>query len=186
MSDAKKPPQSRLEIPVPPIVYVLILCVFVLPVAAGLAVVVTDVSIDRLLMEFLLGTWPNQEYPGLSAEDFRDDSTLAAGVALRAFIVFGIPAILGVGIALLLRGVEKRLARMNMRDYTAYRDKFIHTVLYSKFKGPMTEGKSMELGDIDSLISESLEVADGKWRRAEAEILASAINEIQLPDTESF
>ena len=165
-----------------PIIIGLIVLAVVVPLAAGITVAVTEVPIDRLTMEFRLGTWPNQEYPGLTAKNFRDDTALAVGVGLRAFMVIGIPAILGVGIALLLRNVERRLERMNMRDYIGYRDRFIKSHLLGTFQEPLVKAGLMEAATFNELVKEALELADGQWRDAEAEALATAIERIELPD----
>ena len=98
----------------------------VVPVAAAALAHFKDSDVNRIIMEFGLGTWPNQAST--------PDSWFIFGVGLRAFVLLGVPAILGLSIYFFQKRLEGRLKEMRFDNYMANYRMFLGTEMVRMLK----------------------------------------------------
>jgi hypothetical protein len=96
------------------LVLLLVGCVLIIPLVITI-IAYTYQGLPRIVLEFLIGTWPNQTY-NIKPEEFSSSIWLYVSIFLRSVVTFGIPALLGVAITLLTARIEETLERLSRVD----------------------------------------------------------------------
>jgi hypothetical protein len=142
---------------------------------------------DRAMLEFVIGTWPNQTYD-VSAKEFQTDIWLSIGVGLRTFVTFGIPAIFGVAFTLLLarvRKIERGLA-MTLSQFIGARDAHFKTELYAEFRDVL---RAADISNADEkceeMVEEAFNRAAHEWNTAMSARFASAMERIVFSEEDT-
>src|SRR5438552_3723724 len=86
-------------------------------------------GVPRILLEFVLGTWPDQDYTAFPAEGFRSSLWLTLGVFLRTLSFLAVPVLLGLWVVYVTEKVERR-ARMQMTEYLQIREGYLEERVY--------------------------------------------------------
>lgn len=156
----KMPPERKITLPGWFWVGAFLVFISVLvPVGFATLAYFKDTDLPRLMLEFLLGTWPNQLYDDPTSAEFADDFALIIGVGMRAFIIFGIPAILGVTIYLLQKRLEERMKEMRFDNYMANYRMFLGTEMVRTLK-LWVDDLGLDPETVERLVKERAEGAE--------------------------
>ena len=169
-----------LKRPIVLIVLALFLFSIALPIGLAVAAQMTSSKFLLLTLDFLLGTRPGETLDDTVRIVFRDiDYTLASGVGLRAFAIIGIPATLGTVIALLLRGLERRIRSMNFLQYVNDYRLYLRTAVYAKLRNPVRAG-TVELEALDEMLQAAFDDAHNEWQDNLPDDIKESLKEVSL------
>lgn len=157
-----------------------VIVLIVIPAALAWVAGNFQTGVGRPTLEFLLGTWPAQQYDKELISAFQSNSGwLYFGVVLRSYTLFAIPAILGIVIAWLIKGLERRMGGMLVREYLAYRDQFIRTEIYASFCDSM-EKAGIKNEEFHARLKDTFKQADMTWRTSESQTYAATLDKLSL------
>lgn len=107
--------------------FLLVLVIVIVP-AAVTALTASASSESRTILEFVLGTWPNQAYT-LTPAELAASPLFAVGVYLRTLAVMAVPVLLGIWVNHVTARIERRL-HMQVTEYIHIREGYLENHVY--------------------------------------------------------
>lgn len=134
----------------------------------------------RIILEFGLGTWPNQDYSSVSPADLRNQLWLPVGVFVRTVFVLAVPVMLGLWVVYLTAEAERRI-HVQLTEYLHAREGYIEERVYLTLVDTLAEaGFTDEKGR--EIVARAFQEGRSDFEAAEAPRIREAIRGSRLPN----
>ncbi len=101
--------------------YRLVISLIVVSIITAFIARVGTTGYWRVMLEFVLGGWPNHQYYDTTADQIKNSDWLAVGVFLQTLVTVGFP----VALVAYIRRLLQRRDVMKLRDFIGQRDAFM-------------------------------------------------------------